>query len=208
MKKQGILYGIADRKLGDEKILEALFSGLDMIQLREKNLTSAEYLRDAMWLREQTRKSGTLFIVNDRLDIALACKADGVHLGQSDIPVAMAREIADQMGLKDFIIGATAKTGEQARRAYEEGADYLGSGAWYTTSTKPDATPIADGTYLEILKAAPIPNVAIGGLTAGNCGRPLQLGASGIAVAGGIFQVPSVAEAVKAFKENLKRSTP
>ncbi len=208
MKKQGILYGIADRKLGDEKILEALFSGLDMIQLREKNLTSAEYLRDAMWLREQTRKSGTLFIVNDRLDIALACKADGVHLGQSDIPVAMAREIADQMGLKDFIIGATAKTGEQARRAYEEGADYLGSGAWYTTSTKPDATPIADGTYLEILKAAPIPNVAIGGLTAGNCGRPLQLGASGIAVAGGIFQVPSVAEAVKAFKEILKRSTP
>ena len=208
MKKQGILYGIADRKLGDEKILEALFSSLDMIQLREKNLTSAEYLRDAMWLREQTRKSGTLFIVNDRLDIALACKADGVHLGQSDIPVAMAREIADQMGLKDFIIGATAKTGEQARRAYEEGADYLGSGAWYTTSTKPDATPIADGTYLEILKAAPIPNVAIGGLTAGNCGRPLQLGASGIAVAGGIFQVPSVAEAVKAFKEILKRSTP
>ena len=208
MKKQGILYGIADRKLGDEKILEALFSGLDMIQLREKNLTSAEYLRDAMWLREQTRKSGTLFIVNDRLDIALACKADGVHLGQSDIPVAMAREIADQMGLKDFIIGATAKTGEQARRAYEEGADYLGSGAWYTTSTKPDATPIADGTYLEILKAAPIPNVAIGGLTAGNCGRPLQLGASGIAVAGGIFQVPSGAEAVKAFKEILKRRTP
>lgn len=208
MKKQGILYGIADRKLGDETILEALFSGLDMIQLREKNLTSAEYLRDAMWLREQTRKSGTLFLVNDRLDIALACKADGVHLGQSDIPVAMAREIAERMGLKNFIIGATAKTGEQARRAYEEGADYLGSGAWYTTSTKPDATPITDETYLEILKAAPIPNVAIGGLTVENCGRPLQLGASGIAVAGGIFKVPSTAEAVKAFKEILKRSAP
>ena len=104
MKKQGILYGIADRNLGDEKILEALSSGLDMIQLREKNLTSAEYLMDSMWLREQTRKSGVLFLVNDRLDIALACEADGVHLGQSDIPVAAAREITERMGLKNFVI--------------------------------------------------------------------------------------------------------
>lgn len=207
MKKQGILYGIADRKLGDEKILEALSSGLDMIQLREKDLTSAEYLRDAMWLREQTRKSGTLFLVNDRLDIALACGADGVHLGQSDIPVTAAREITERMGLKNFIIGATAKTAEQARRACEEGADYLGSGAWYATSTKPDATLIEDGTYLEILKAAPIPNVAIGGLTVRNCSRPLQLGACGIAVAGGIFQAASVSEAVRAFKEILERES-
>jgi len=206
MKKQGILYGIADRNLGDEKILEALSSGLDMIQLREKNLTSAEYLRDAMWLREQTRKSGALFLVNDRLDIALACGADGVHLGQSDIPVAAAREITERMGLKNFIIGATAKTANQARRAYEEGADYLGSGAWYATYTKPDATPIADGTYMEILGAAPIPNVAIGGLTVGNCRRPLQMGASGIAVAGGIFQAASVSKAVKAFREILEQA--
>ena len=206
MKKQGILYGIADRKLGDEKILEALSSGLDMIQLREKNITSAEYLRDAVWLREQTRRSGTLFLVNDRLDIALACGADGVHLGQSDIPVAAAREITERLGLKNFIIGAMAKTAKQAHRACEEGADYLGSGAWYATSTKPDATPIADATYLEILKAAPIPNVAIGGLTVENCGRPLQLGASGIAVAGGIFQAASVSEAVSAFREILKQA--
>ena len=207
------LYVCTDRDIMTTDTLEeavelAIKGGATIIQLREKDCTSREFYELALSIKDITDAYEVPLIINDRLDIALAVHADGVHLGQSDIPVAMAREIADQMGLKDFIIGATAKTGEQARRAYEEGADYLGSGAWYTTSTKPDATPIADGTYLEILKAAPIPNVAIGGLTAGNCGRPLQLGASGIAVAGGIFQVPSVAEAVKAFKEILKRSTP
>ena len=93
MKEKGILYLIADRKLGDEKILEALAAGLDMIQLREKNLSSAEYLRDAKWLCEKANEAGALFLVNDRLDIALACGADGVHLGQDDLPVSEAKRL-------------------------------------------------------------------------------------------------------------------
>ena len=83
------------------------------------------------------------------------------------------------------------------------GADYLGSGAWHATSTKPEALPIKEETYLEILKAAPIPNVAIGGLTPENCVRPLELGASGLAVAGGILGADSITEAVRRFRERL-----
>ena len=203
MKDRGILYIIADRKLGDQKILEALGAGVDMIQLREKNLSSAEYLADAVWLREQTRKSGITLIINDRLDIALACGADGVHLGASDIPVADARRIARMCGLEHFIVGATAKTPEQAVRAAEQGTDYIGSGAWYSTSTKPDAVPICDQTFSEIRRAVKLPIVAIGGLTAGNCGRPLGLGADGVAVAGGVFDAGSVTEAVRKFRERL-----
>ena len=98
------------------------------------------------------------------------------------------------------------KTKEQARRALEMGADYLGSGAWHATSTKPEALPIKEETYLEILNAAPIPNVAIGGLTPENCGRPLELGASGLAVAGGILGADSITEAVRRFRERLREN--
>ena len=94
LKRQGILYLIADRKLGDEKILEALAAGVDLVQLREKNVTSARYLEDALWLKEQAKRTGALFLVNDRLDIALLSGADGVHLGQEDVPVDAAKRLA------------------------------------------------------------------------------------------------------------------
>ena len=97
-----------------------------------------------------------------------------------------AKRLAAECGRPDFIVGATAKTKEQARRALEMGADYLGSGAWHATSTKPEALPIKEETYLEILKAAPIPNVA-----------------SGLAVAGGILGADSITEAVRRFRERL-----
>ncbi|MCI8454771.1 MAG: thiamine phosphate synthase [Lachnospiraceae bacterium] len=203
MLKRGILYAIADRKMGDEGILEALAAGVDMIQLREKGQTAAKYLEDARWLREQTDKTGTLFLVNDRLDIALASGADGVHLGQSDLPVQEAKRIVCMMGRPNFLIGATARTAEQARRAFEGGADYIGSGAWYETATKEDARLLSEETYLKILEATPIPNVAIGGLTPENCIRPLRLGAAGIAAAFGIFGADSVTEKVAAFRRRL-----
>ena len=117
LKRQGILYLIADRKLGDEKILEALAAGVDLVQLREKNVTSARYLEDALWLKEQAKRAGALFLVNDRLDIALLSGADGVHLGQEDVPVDAAKRLAAECGRPDFIVGATAKTKEQAMEA-------------------------------------------------------------------------------------------
>lgn len=201
---RGILYIIADRKLGDEKILEVLEAGVDLIQLREKDISSAKYLEDALWLRKQTERTGTVMIVNDRLDIALASGADGVHLGSEDIPVAEAKRIAGMCGLENFLVGATAKTREQAVWAMEQGADYIGSGAWFSTSTKPDAVPISDETFREIRQLVNIPIVAIGGLTAENCKRPLDLGADGVAVAGGVFGADSVTDAVRAFRGQMK----
>lgn len=195
------LYVIADFSYGEEKIEAALRAGVDYIQLREKEISSAEYLIRARKLRKMTEKYDTKFIINDRLDIAMLCEADGVHLGQSDIPVADARHILGT----NKIIGATAKTVEQAVRAVQEGADYIGSGAWFPTNTKKDAVPISEETYREILKHAPIPNVAVGGIHAENAGIPLACGASGLAISAGILKAEHVEAEVRKIRQLLDR---
>lgn len=191
------LYLIADFSYGEEKIEEALRAGVDYIQLREKEISSAEYLKRARILRKMTQKYGTKFIVNDRLDIAILSDADGVHLGQEDVPAADARSVFG----KNKIIGVTAKTVEQAVKAQQAGADYLGSGAWFTTSTKKDAVPIAEQMYQEILKAVTIPNVAVGGITAENCKKPLSCGADGLAISAGILKAEDVAAEVRKLRD-------
>ena len=196
------LYLIADFSYGEEKIETALKAGIDYIQLREKNISSAEYLKRAKLVRKMTEKYPAKFIVNDRLDIALLSDADGVHLGQSDVPVADARSVLG----KNKIIGATAKTLEQAVQAEQAGADYLGSGAWFFTSTKKDAVPIAEETYRDILKAVSIPNVAVGGITAENCRKPLSCGANGLAISAGILGAEDVAAEVRKLREILEQS--
>lgn len=200
MTKQ-CLYLITDFSYGEEKIAQALQAGVDYVQLREKEISSAEYLCRARRIREMVQKWPAKLIINDRLDIALLCGADGVHLGQSDIPAADARKLAG----KDFIIGVTAKTPEQAAKAQADGADYLGSGAWYSTNTKKDAVPISDDAYRAILSASPLPNVAVGGLTVENCDRPLLLGASGLAVSAGIMASGNIPETIRMFREKLSR---
>lgn len=188
------LYLIADFSCGEAKIEAVLKAGADYIQLREKDISSAEYLLRAKRLREMTDKYRTRLIINDRLDIALLSGADGVHLGQEDVPVKDARKLLGAQG----IIGATAKTPEQAKQAMEDGADYLGSGAWFFTETKKDAVPISEETYRRILQSAPIPNVAVGGINAENCRKPLSLGASGLAISAGILKAEDPgAETVK-----------
>ncbi|TGY95998.1 thiamine phosphate synthase [Petralouisia muris] len=178
------LYLIADFSYGEEKIEAALKAGVDYIQLREKNISSAEYLLRAKRLREMTEKYHTRLIINDRLDLAALSGADGVHLGQEDVPVKDARRFLGPQG----IIGATAKTPEQAKKAMEDGADYLGVGAWFFTETKKDALPISEDTYQKILQAASIPNLAVGGINAENCRKPLSLGAGGLAISAGILK--------------------
>ena len=195
------LYLIADFSYGEEKIEAALQAGVDYIQLREKNISSAEYLRRAGILRKMTEKYHTKFIVNDRLDIAMLSGADGVHLGQSDVPVADARKLLGQ----EKIIGATAKTVEQAVEAQRAGADYLGSGAWFFTSTKKDAVPITEETYRAILAAVTIPNVAVGGITAENCQKPLECGANGLAISAGILAADDVAAEVRKLRGILEK---
>ena len=144
-------------------------------------------------------KTDTKLIINDRLDIAVLSKADGVHLGADDVPVGMAREFLG----RDFIIGATAKTVEQAVAAQKAGADYLGTGAFHLTATKPDAKAITPELYKQILDAVSIPDVAIGGITVDNCNLPLECGADGLAVSAGILKMGDAGENVRLFRKKL-----
>ena len=194
------LYLIADFSCGEEAIRQSLETGVDYIQLREKDITSAEYLRRARRLREMTADFDTKLIINDRLDIAMLCDADGVHLGQSDVPVQDARMLLG----KGKIIGVTAKTVEQAEQAMANGADYLGSGAWFPSETKKDAVLLSEEVYRAILKAAPIPNVAVGGITAQNCIRPLGCGATGLAISAGILKAKSPAKELRNIRKYLE----
>lgn len=196
------LYLITDFSYGKEKIRESLRAGVDYIQLREKDISSAEYLRRARLLMELAEASGAKVIINDRVDIALLCGADGVHLGQADVPVADARRLLGA----GKIIGATAKTPEQAKTAEAQGADYLGSGAWFPTRTKRDAVPITEGRYRQILEAAAVPNVAVGGITVENCGYPLACGCDGLAVSGGIMQSEDISGTIRKFRNALESS--
>lgn len=195
------LYLIADFSYGEEKIRESLKAGIDYIQLREKNISSAEYLQRAKYLRKMVQGFDTKLIINDRLDIALLSGADGVHLGQDDVPVKDARKLLGA----GKIIGATAKTAAQASHAMADGADYLGSGAWFPTTTKQDAVPISEEVYREILEAAPIPNVAVGGITAENGNKPLSCGAAGLAISAGILNAGNPAVEVQKIRELLEK---
>ncbi len=197
MKTHNILYLIADFNNGEKAIEEALKAGVDYIQLREKNISSAQYLTRAKRLHEMTLYYHIPLIINDRIDIAQLSCAEGVHLGQSDVPVEEARRLLG----KDIIIGATAKTKEQAMEAERQGADYIGSGAWNETDTKLDATPITDETYEAILEAIHIPSLAVGGLTVENCDRPLLLGANGLAVSQGILGATDILGVIREFRK-------
>ncbi len=201
-KNKGILYVIADCGQGLAPIEEVLKAGVDFLQLREKNISSAQYLERARAVKRLCDKYRTPFIVNDRLDIALLSGASGVHLGASDVPVDDARKLLG----KEAVIGATAKTPEQALQAQKKGADYLGSGAFFQTSTKSDAVLLSPETYRKILASVTIPDLAIGGLTPENCGLPLSLGASGLAVSGGIMRSGDIPGAVRAFRKKLEQS--
>ena len=155
--------------------------GASLIQLREKSRSGREFLDIAKQLKTVTDKFGVPLIINDRIDIALACGADGVHLGQEDIPVSDARRILGG----DKIIGATAKTVEQALEAQNSGADYLGVGAIFPSVTK-NALPTDIDTLKNICNSVHIPVCAIGGITYENCSVLTGSGISGVAVVSAI----------------------
>ncbi len=187
------LYLVGSLKDSGEKLLDcALSGGVTLFQLREKGVTTREYLTLAYRARELTARRGVPLIINDRADIALACGADGVHLGGEDLPVSDARRILGE----GKIIGATAKTVEAACLAQAEGADYLGCGAFFPSATKPDAIPMTPERYREILARVNIPTVAIGGITAENLSLPLSCGADGVALSGALLSLsPAEAQA-------------
>jgi len=163
---------------------QALEGGVTLLQLREKNKTTREYIELAKKVHLLTRKYNVPLIIDDRVDVAIAVGSEGVHLGQEDMPIDVARKILGE----NFIIGATAKTVKQAVEALKGGADYLGVGAIYPTTTKVKTVLTSTDTLQEICRAVPIPVNAIGGLNKENSHILKGTGISGICVVSAIMK--------------------
>ncbi|MBR6523523.1 MAG: thiamine phosphate synthase [Clostridia bacterium] len=199
------LYFITDSTIFDEKeflcrIEGALKGGVTLLQLREKDKTTREYIELAEKVHTLARKYNVPLIIDDRIDVAMAIGAEGVHLGQSDMPIDIARKICG----KDMIIGATAKTVPQAIRACRQGADYLGVGAIYPTTTKVKTVLTSTQTLEKICRAVPIPVNAIGGLNKDNIDVLKGIGTAGICVVSAIMKADSPKNAAQEIKEAVK----
>lgn len=178
---------------------EACIGGATIVQLREKGGSSRDYLNQALKVKEITDRYHIPLIIDDRIDIALACDAAGVHVGQSDLPVSYARRLLGP----DKIVGATAKTVPQALEAYKQGADYLGVGAMFPTTTKVVTVLTAPATLTEIRHTVPIPVVAIGGLNRENMDILKDTAADGIAVVSAIMKAEDPRSAAEELKKHM-----
>ena len=179
------------------RVEEACKGGVTLIQLREKERTTREYLSLAEKVHEITKRYNIPLIIDDRVDVALAVGAEGVHVGQSDMPVKIARKL---MG-NNKIVGATTKTVQQALEAYEQGADYLGVGAIYPTTTKVKTVLTSVDTLKAIVKAVPIKVNAIGGLNKDNIHVLKDSGIDGICAVSAIMKADNPCIAAKELRE-------
>ena len=203
-KQNMLLYAVTDRswlngKTLSEEVEKAIIGGATFIQLREKNLNFGDFLNEAIEIRKICNKYKIPFVIDDNVEIAIKSGADGVHLGQNDMNISQARALLG----KNKIIGATARTSEQAVRAEQEGADYIGSGAVFATSTKSDTVPLSYENLCKICRSVSIPVVAIGGINTGNVKYLTGSGISGIAVVSGIFKSDNVRESAGTLKEMI-----
>jgi thiamine-phosphate pyrophosphorylase len=182
------LYVITDgHKAQMERVSEALEAGVTAMQLRAKEGSTRALVQMGQTLAATCRRRGALFIVNDRLDVALACGADGVHLGLDDLPLPAARAIAGP----NLVIGASVGTVGEALEAQAQGADYLGVGSVFHTLSKADAgPPIGMEGLRQVAQATPLPVVAIGGITVENAAFTLSSGAVGVAVIRAVWDAP------------------
>ena len=183
-----------------DRVRSALRGGVSLIQLREKERSTREYIDLAHKVGALAQEFGVPLIIDDRIDVALASGVQGVHLGQSDMPIKTARKILGE----DFIIGATAKTVEQALEAFEQGADYLGVGAIYPTTTKVKTVLTSIEMLDKICKAVPIPVNAIGGLNKDNIDVLKGIGISGICAVSAIMKADDPENAVKELSAAVK----
>jgi thiamine-phosphate pyrophosphorylase len=186
------VYVIADRRAaGERSLLEvvqaAIKGGATVIQLREKETGTREMLSLGRALQDLTRAAGLPLIVNDRLDVALALDAEGVHVGQDDMPAEVARRLIGP----DKILGVSAETVAQAKEAEAAGANYLGVGDIFGTPSKPDAgAPIGLAHFAEIVRSVSLPVVGIGGITLANAAAVIEAGAVGVAVISAVVGAP------------------
>ena len=199
------LYFITDSSGYEEeeflwRVEQGLLGGATLLQLREKERTTREYIALAEKVHAIARKYHVPLIIDDRVDVALAVDAEGVYVGAADMPVAMARKL---MG-DGKIIGATAKTVSQAREAYEQGADYLGVGAIYPTTTKVKTVLTSTETLQKICDAVPIPVNAIGGLNRDNIGILTGIPIAGICVVSAIMKAGDPKQAAAELMEQAR----
>ena len=192
------LYAVTDRAwVGRQTLCQqveaALQGGVTCVQLREKHLDRDAFLAEAKQICALCRRYGVPFIVNDDLDVALACGADGIHVGQDDMPAAEVRRRAGRR----LIVGVSAHTPEEARLAEAAGADYLGAGAVFGSATKTDASLLTPAGLQAVCAAVHIPVVAIGGVNARNILQLQGSGAAGAAVVSGIFGAPDITAACR-----------
>ena len=207
MKKEDLLlYAVTDRHwLNGEtlysQVEKTLEGGTTFVQLREKELDEAHFLKEAKEIKELCARYRVPFVINDNVDIALEMDADGVHVGQSDME---ADDVRAKLG-PDKIIGVSAQTVEQAELAEEHGADYLGVGAVFPTGSKDDATEVSFETLKEICEHVHIPVIAIGGITRDNVVKLNQSGICGIAVISAIFGQTDIEAATADLKKQTKK---
>lgn len=202
------LYVLTDAKLSrgrshEQIVAAALRGGATVIQYREKHATTRRMIEEAMRLRDLCRAFNVPLIINDRVDVALAIEADGVHVGPDDMPVALARQLLG----RDKIVGASAGTVEEARAAIADGADYLGVGAIFATTTKADAgAPIGLEGLQHIARVSTVPIVGIAGINASNAASVIRAGAHGIAVISAIVSADDVERATRELKTIIEQA--
>lgn len=180
----------------EQAVEAAVKGGCTVVQLREKNCTSREFYELALSVKNITDYYGVPLIINDRLDIAAAVNADGVHLGQKDLPANIARAVLGE----SKIIGVSANNLEAALKAENDGADYLGVGAVFATGTKKDTKPVSTESLKEICSLVKIPVVAIGGIKRDNITLLNGTGISGVAVISSVIGKPDIASAARELK--------
>lgn len=201
-----LLYAITDRSWLNGNTLawqveEALKGGVTMLQLREKDLSEDAFYREAQEIQKICARYQVPFLINDNVELACRMDADGVHVGQSDMEAGRVRE---RIG-REKILGVSAQTVEQAIQAEQQGADYLGVGAVFPTSSKADAAAVDMDTLRAIGQAVSIPVVAIGGITVENLRKLAGSGISGIAVISAIFAQTEIQKAAIQLKKEWKR---
>ncbi len=182
-----------------EAVEQAILGGCTLVQLREKDISSLKFYETAMIIRELTQRYNIPLIINDRIDIALAVGADGVHIGQSDIPAAVARSIIGD----GMVLGVSVRSVEEAVKALQDGADYLGVGAMCRTATKTDAEIVATKELERIRKAVKLPIVVIGGISRENAAYWRGCGADGLAVVSAIIAQSDIKGATACLKREF-----
>lgn len=192
----------ASEARGVQRVESVLRGGAQVLQLRVKDMTTRKLLQLATEISRLTCRYGALFIVNDRLDVALASGADGVHLGEDDLPVDLARRI----GGGDLIIGASAGSPESARLAEAQGADYIGAGPVYPTASKKDTRDvIGPGGLSRVVRSVSLPVIGIGGIGPQEAQEVMETGAAGVAVISALFDSPDPEERAREFVRKLGR---